>query len=293
MKLLYIFEQKSDDKEEFVANLSGLVGTYTERGLGCLGLEWKLLYGTYSNGSLDREQKHLFNYLYASCPLDVAKNVSKAERRMKELTEKSLIYGEVEYDPFLEILKKVRPSGERGGIFYDLGSGAGRPVFIARLTMDFDSCIGIEYLKGLHDKSSAIKSVYDEEILPILYPDRTKGRVEFYHSKFQDFDWSDGDVCFANSTCFDDALLDQLSDQAEKLKPGSIIITFTKELTSRQFEILDRKRYQMSWGPATVYVHRRLGSEKFVSALPAHMKDRAAHGWSTCSNISSNSSQTL
>jgi hypothetical protein len=46
---------------------------------------------------------------------------------------------------------------------------------------------------------------------------------------------------------------------ANNLKPGAIFVTFTKGLTSPMFEVLERKRYKMSWGPATVFIHRRLG----------------------------------
>jgi len=49
-----------------------------------------------------------------------------------------------------------------------------------------------------------------------------------YEGSFLDFDWSDGDVVFANSTCFDDELMLELSKKAELLKPGAIVVTFTK-----------------------------------------------------------------
>ena len=43
------------------------------------------------------------------------------------------------------------------------------------------------------------------------------------------------------------------------LKPGTIFVTFTKGLNlPRHFEVLEQKRYKMSWGPATVFIHRRL-----------------------------------
>jgi hypothetical protein len=72
-----------------------------------------------------------------------------------------------------------------------------------------------------------------------------------FEGSFTDFDWSNGDVVFANSTCFSDELMADLSVQAEKLKPGAIVVTFTKGMTSKAFEVLERKRYTMSWGPAT------------------------------------------
>ncbi len=31
-------------------------------------------------------------------------------------------------------------------------------------------------------------------------------------------------------------------------------------MTSRKFEVLEKKRYKMSWGPATVFIHRRLNA---------------------------------
>jgi hypothetical protein len=35
------------------------------------------------------------------------------------------------------------------------------------------------------------------------------------------------------------------------MRPGTFFVTFTKGLTSKLFEVLERKRYRMSWGPAT------------------------------------------
>ena len=56
---------------------------------------------------------------------------------------------------------------------------------------------------------------------------------------------------FANSTCFDDQLMTDMTHQAARLKPGSIVVTFTKGMVSNKFEIMEKKRYKMSWGPAT------------------------------------------
>ena len=79
-----------------------------------------------------------------------------------------------------------------------------------------------------------------------------------YEGSFLEYDWTDGDVIFANSTCFDDNLMMSMSKMAEGCKPGAIFVTFTKGLNSKAFELLERKRYKMSWGPATVFIHRKL-----------------------------------
>jgi hypothetical protein len=54
---------------------------------------------------------------------------------------------------------------------------------------------------------------------------------------FLDYDWSDGDVVFANSTCFTEQLMVSLALQGESLKPGAFLITFTKGLDSKAFKV--------------------------------------------------------
>lgn len=46
-------------------------------------------------------------------------------------------------------------------------------------------------------------------------------------------DWSDGDVVFANSTCFDDSLMRRMASAATALKKGTFFITLTKRLPVR------------------------------------------------------------
>ncbi|RLO10525.1 hypothetical protein DYB28_008956, partial [Aphanomyces astaci] len=66
------------------------------------------------------------------------------------------------------------------------------------------------------------------------------------------------DVCFANSTCFDSTLIAEMADKAANMRSGSYLITFTKPLPlDTPFDIIDKERRKMSWGPATVYIHQR------------------------------------
>ncbi len=172
----------------------------------------------------------------------------------------SLIYGEVEFASFYRVLRKI--NAEPGKTFYDLGSGTGKALFVARLTQDFAKCIGIEILHSLHVQAEKIVARFNA-----AYKDNlTLGQNQYaqvYEGSFLDFDWSDGDVVFANSTCFSDELMLSLSKQAENLKPGSIVVTFTKGMTTQAFELLERKRYRMSWGPAT-------GKLSFLRSTPTH-----------------------
>ncbi|CAM9320572.1 unnamed protein product, partial [Phaeothamnion confervicola] len=210
------------------------------------------------NVLIDAEGSAVYHELYADCSLEAAKNLSKAEREAKQLTScKSLIYGEVDYFSFARVLRRIR--APPGAVFYDLGSGTGRALFVARFTQDFSRCVGIELLESLHGAALGVCERFNRHFRGYLSTTRPQ-HAAVYHGSFLDVDWRDGDVVFANSTCFGEELMDGIRKRAALLKPGSIFISFTKDLQAPgTFEILDKKRYRMSWGPATVYVHRRLG----------------------------------
>lgn len=71
-------------------------------------------------------------------------------------------------------------------------------------------------------------------------------------------DWSDADLVFANSTCFAEDTLLAIAKRAKLLRPGARVVTFTTALKTPWLRVLMKRRYQMSWGPATVFVHQKL-----------------------------------
>jgi len=87
--------------------------------------------------NLIREEANaLYNELFVDTSLEVGKTLSKNERDKKNINDvKSLIYGEVEFPSFYNVLRKI--NSKPGLIFYDLGSGTGKAVFVARFTQGF------------------------------------------------------------------------------------------------------------------------------------------------------------
>ncbi|CAN0271988.1 unnamed protein product, partial [Scytosiphon promiscuus] len=83
----------------------------------------------------DRESRRLFESLFGGLSLSEGKSLSKAERRRKGLmNDRALIYGEVDFASFSTILREVAvlAESEPGGVFYDLGSGTGKGVYVVR-----------------------------------------------------------------------------------------------------------------------------------------------------------------
>jgi hypothetical protein len=84
--------------------------------------------------------------------------------------------------------------------------------------------------------------------------------LEVLNADFLEQDWSESSLVFANSTCFSTDLMKKLSKKADELKKGTFFVTFTKKLPelSDNWEVCDGFRRLMSWGIATIYVHRKI-----------------------------------
>ncbi|CAN0305891.1 unnamed protein product, partial [Phaeothamnion confervicola] len=147
-----------------------------------------------------------------------------------------------------------------GGAFYDLGSGTGKPVVAAAICHAFSKAVGIEILEGLHHASVEVVRSWDVVGRPGTPQDR-RTDIRFVHGDATDpaaADWSDGDVVFANSTCFDDALMNRIAERAAMLRRGAFVITLSRRLPGDGFAVLESRALTMSWGAATVFIHQKL-----------------------------------
>jgi len=172
-----------------------------------------------------------------------------------------------------------------GGIFYDVGSGSGRGIFAACVLHEWKKAQGIELLSGLYTVSNEVLNYYnqhmryenstantkpkekkkqDDQELPFYYD---AVEISFVNADLRKYDWSDGDVIFANSTCFDEKLMEDLSACCERLKKGTYVISLTKKIKSDHFQCLESKQYHMSWGYATVHTQIKIKDSILSSAL--------------------------
>jgi precorrin-6B methylase 2 len=165
-----------------------------------------------------------------------------------------------------EYIKHAYPNNINEGLFYDLGSGTGKAVLAMSLMHKFKKCIGIEYLDNLIQLSQGIKQNYDQSIINIFESNRqlfsidNPNTIEFIQGDFFKHSWEDATIIFANSTCFSMDMIKNIAEKANKeCKSGTIIITFTKRLTklNADWELKDGFRRLMTWGIATIYIHRR------------------------------------
>jgi hypothetical protein len=86
----------------------------------------------------------------------------------------ALVYGEVEYDPFVEVLEHATKGLKGSNKFVDLGHGIGRAAIIAALTTDFDQIVGFEVIKGIIHvrvyEYARVDAHYNTTLLLLLLP---------------------------------------------------------------------------------------------------------------------------
>jgi hypothetical protein len=106
----------------------------------------------------------------------------------------------------------------------------------AALLHRWAECRGIELVEGLHAASLELLERWDDG-LPFLPPGERKLRhripasaratpIRLLRGDVLELDWSDVDVAFACSTCFDAELMARISQRAEALRPGSVVVTY-------------------------------------------------------------------
>ena len=209
---------------------------------------------------------------------------------MKVQKDYTLTYGElVDMAPMWKLINKLKSDFDVSLCnitrFYDLGSGSGRPAVAAALTLSQLSsqdavprnhtahleCIGIEILPSLYDLSILAQNQWDE------YQSKWKSNascvpaaeLRFYLGSIFDLsvcDWTDGDIVYVNSTCFDVSMMLKVHDIATHMKVGSIIITLSRSMIEIEalaknirdkcvatvdepptWQLLFETREQMSW----------------------------------------------
>lgn len=145
-----------------------------------------------------------------------------------------------------------------GEVFYDLGSGTGKMVVYAAFLAPLRKSVGVELLPELHEAAQMVGERYRREIQPQLSDERRETELCYQLGDIFETDLSDADIVVSHCcTCFDDALMQRLSDKLEACRPGTRIVTVTRGLPSDVFEPLGASACQMGWGQATLNVYRR------------------------------------
>lgn len=192
----------------------------------------------------------LFNHLYSHVK---GYAISTAARvASPEIDTNNTLYGELPFETWQEIVKYVKP--DLNGVFFDLGSGTGRIVIASHLLFNFRKSVGVEFLKGLHDKACEAKEEFEINIKPQVAADVSGREIEFWHEDIFVTDLHEADFVFMNHPFKDSDVFLQLEEKfLQELKPGSKIVTIIRALQNPRFKNLGSQTYKFSWGNSTAH----------------------------------------
>jgi len=175
--------------------------------------------------------------------------ISLNQRNKLNLTSKELVYGEINFDSFIDLMKKIEPKEE--DIFYDMGSGTGKPCIATALVFNVKKIVGYEILSDLVETANKVlKRLID---LNIKIP-----QVEFKNQNFLEADFSDGTIIFSHATCFEENTMKTFEEKLLSLNKGARIIIITKSLKSKDFSLIEEGEKRMSWGYATYRIYEKI-----------------------------------
>jgi len=178
---------------------------------------------------------------------EVAK--AKKEGRYDEIA--GLGYGEVDVEAFATFVKAL-PSTHNNGVFLDLGSGSGKAVLAAAFAGSFSSCIGVEIVQPLHSLANQAleraKEIDSERAACVKYVQGDMfGKEDL---------WKQADVVLVTCTLFTDDMMTRLDESVEDmLRPGTIVITTTRRLTTPRARLLSEGRVKYAKGSLLFIVY--------------------------------------
>lgn len=158
-------------------------------------------------------------------------------RTGREYTE-----GNVNVESFAALLDRVcrraAPSADIFRKFVDLGSGRGHAVLAAHALFPFRACIGCELVPDVVNAAKASARRYAESGMAFYALSKVDPAHLFLQGDFfQDLDWSDASIVFANALTFPKHLIKELGQQALRLRPGAVFIIAVKTLKQDDQEV--------------------------------------------------------
>ncbi len=201
---------------------------------------------------------------------------NRKEKISKNLTEnKNFIYGEITFSALIQIIKAINDIDnmfltKKDKIFLDIGSGTGKVVIGFYFFSIFKKLIGVEIMENLYFKSELIK-----EKVQNLEENKVIDEINFFNCDIFDYNITDVDVIFANSTCWSNEFLIRLRNKFNNEgKKGLIIINTDQNIFNIEdndnFDAINKKnllenwsfyqniRIDSNWGYSILYISKKI-----------------------------------
>lgn len=151
-------------------------------------------------------------------------------------------YGEATNEGFYKILESVKP--KKSDVFYDLGCGVGKKVFIASIGFGLKKSVGIEIIPDLFRVAQNINKNYENMVNKFNYKQK-QNIIEFYYGDFNGFDFSDGSIIYLSLApmAMEIELDGGIRLALDSLKLGTKLITSNTPYFSDKYAIQKSNEY--------------------------------------------------
>ncbi|MYM38725.1 histone methylation protein DOT1-like protein [Duganella qianjiadongensis] len=202
-----------------------------------------------------------------------------------------LIYGELQQDELERYFAAIAPFVAPGGLMVDLGSGLGKVVMTAALSLPFRRCVGVELMAYRHQLALqrcqhmlALNGQQLAQLPPPLQHEQTlllpsgasmtlahlrdlPQRLAFIEADMFKVDVSAATLVFLYSTCFGPLMPALAQKLASELQPGALVSTTTYPLQHPAFRILQHfPAGTLAW--TSVNLYQRYGDWDGSAAAP-------------------------
>ncbi|MBV7537473.1 histone methylation protein DOT1-like protein [Duganella sp. sic0402] len=222
--------------------------------------------------------------------------ISDAELHQWLIQESGLIYGEMQRFELENYFDAIKPYLPTGGIMVDLGSGLGKVVMTAALTLPFSRCVGVELMTYRHrlaqDRLVRLLTLTRQGLEALPEPLRVDtpltlpsgvvangrhllelgARIAFIENDMFKVDVRGASLVFVYSTCFG-PLMNALSNKlARELPEGALVSTTTYPIKHPSFRLLETHAPgTLSW--TSMMIYQRIGPPTTQTVL----EDRYLH----------------
>jgi len=210
-----------------------------------------------------------------------------------------LIYGELQQDELERYFAAIAPLVAPGGLMVDLGSGLGKVVMTAALSLPFQRCVGVELMGYRHQlalqRCQHVLALNRLQLAQLASPlqreqvlQRANGasvtlahlldlpqRLAFIEADMFKVDVSAATLVFLYSTCFGPLMPALAHKLARELQPWALVSTTTYPLQHPAFRILQHfPAGRLAW--TSVNLYQRYGDWDGSAPAPASCSADAA-----------------
>lgn len=172
-------------------------------------------------------------------------------------------YGEIDFTAFIALITLTNPTSNT--VFYDLGSGIGTAIFAYSLVFPFRACYGIERLPLLH--LTAKQQLENLEKYP-AYANKC-AKIHFINDDFLQVKLTHATLIFINATAYFGEIWQAINQHLNHVQIGTLVITTSKKITSKQFRLIKTTTVLMSWGPVITFIHEKIHDEIKSKPIPS------------------------